>query len=61
MTHAPPTTDALDVLRRLTPAEIERRIAEIDAERTALSTILRSIRARDRAIRRRQAQAEAAR
>lgn len=41
--------DPLDALRRLTPDEIERRIAEIDGERDALRTILRSLRARERA------------
>jgi hypothetical protein len=53
--------DPLDALRTLTPEQIERRLAEIDGERTALSTLLRSIRARDRARRRHEPRQEAVR
>jgi hypothetical protein len=40
---------ALDAIRQLTPAQIESRIADLDAERTVLSRLLRSIRAGERA------------
>jgi len=41
MTHTP-----LDLLAALTPDDITRRLAEIDAERRALMTLLRSVRQR---------------
>lgn len=44
--------DALTVLRRLTLPEVEQRIADLDAERAALSLIRRSLAARERAKRR---------
>lgn len=44
--------DPLDALRRLTPEQLEIRIADLDAERTALSRLLRSLRAGERARRR---------
>jgi hypothetical protein len=52
--------DPLDVIRRLTAEQVERRLAEIDGERDALRTILRSVRARERA-RQRHKPREAAR
>jgi hypothetical protein len=49
--------DALDAIRRLTPQEIESRLAELDAERTTLSRLLRSLRAGERARQRRKQRA----
>jgi hypothetical protein len=44
--------NALDTLRDLPLAEVERRIAALDAERAALSLLRRSLAARDRVKRR---------
>jgi hypothetical protein len=44
--------DALGAVRNLTLADIERRLAELDAERAQLSSLRRSIVARERAKRR---------
>jgi hypothetical protein len=44
--------DALGTVRNLTLADIERRQAELDAERAQLSSLRRSIVARERARRR---------
>jgi hypothetical protein len=52
MEHAPDTTDALATLRQFTLAEVEQRLADLDAERAALSLLHRSLAARDRAKRR---------
>ena len=41
--------DPLAVLRDLTIPEIEERITDLDGERKALSVLLRSLRARERA------------
>jgi hypothetical protein len=61
MENAPrPATDPLDALRHLTIDEVEQRLADLDAERAALSLIRRSLAARDRAHRRAQGQARAA-
>jgi hypothetical protein len=49
-----PTTDAVDALRRLTPDQIETRIADLDAERAMLSRMLRSLQAGERARQRTQ-------
>ena len=49
MKTVPGTTDPLATLRQLSLAEVEQRLAELDAERAALSTLRRSIAARDRA------------
>ena len=46
------TPERLEALRHLTLAEVEQRIADIDAERKALEVIRRSIAARDRAKKR---------
>jgi hypothetical protein len=52
MSTSPKSIDALATLRTLSREEIERRLAEIEAERRALQTIRRSIVARDRSSRR---------
>lgn len=44
--------DALGAVRNLTLADIERRLTELDAERAQLSSLRRSVVARDRARRR---------
>lgn len=41
--------DTLDAIRKLTPEQLESRLAELDAERTTLSRLLRSVRAGERA------------
>lgn len=46
--------DALSAIRQLTPEQIESRLADLDAERTTLSRLLRSLRAGERARRRTQ-------
>lgn len=48
--HEP--ADALAALRHLSLAEVERRLADLDAERAGLSLLRRSLVARDRAKRR---------
>jgi len=45
-------TDTLSVLRHLTLAEVEQRLADVDAERAALSLLRRSLAARERVRRR---------
>jgi hypothetical protein len=47
---APP--DPVALLAGLDADTLERRLAELDAERKAVSLVLRSVRARDRARRR---------
>jgi hypothetical protein len=46
------TTDPLAALRQLSLAEVEQRLADLDAERAALSLLRRSLAAPDRARRR---------
>lgn len=46
------TPERFDALRHLSLAEVEQRIAEIDAERDALAVIRKAIAARERAKRR---------
>src|SRR5262245_18072506 len=43
------TPDVLDRLRQMTLAEVEQRLADLDAARAALSLLRRSLAARDRA------------
>jgi hypothetical protein len=43
--------DALDAIRTLTLPDIERRLADLDAERAQLSSLRRSLVARERAKR----------
>ena len=45
------TPAILASLGQLTLAQVEQRLAELDAERAALSTLRRSLSARDRAYR----------
>jgi hypothetical protein len=52
MEHVPEPTDALAAISRLSLAEVEQRLADLDAERAALSLLRRSLAARDRAKRR---------
>ncbi len=52
MRKAPDKSDALATLRHLTLADVEQRLADLDAERAALSLLRRSLAARDRAKRR---------
>jgi hypothetical protein len=40
------TQNALDLMAEITPEDISRRLSEIDAERRALMTLLRSARSR---------------
>lgn len=47
-------SDLLTSLSQLSLGEIERRLADLDAERAALSLLRRSLAARDRVRRRRQ-------
>jgi hypothetical protein len=56
MTAAPPPTppDALSLLARLTVADVRARLDALEDERRALLTLLRSLRARERAAARRQ-------
>jgi hypothetical protein len=51
-TNAPEQTDPVALLAALDAEALERRLADLDAERKAVSLILRSIRARERAKRR---------
>jgi hypothetical protein len=55
-TTAPPAPvpDALDLLSRLTVADVRARLDALEAERESLLTLLRSLRARERAAARRQ-------
>jgi len=52
MRDVPKTTDALTALRSLTLSDVEKRLADLDAERAALSFMRRSLAARDKARRR---------
>jgi hypothetical protein len=52
MKRLPEATDALAALRQLSLAEVEQRLADLDAERAALSLLQRSLAARERARRR---------
>jgi len=52
ITSAPP--DAISLLSRLTVADVRARLDALEAERRALLTLLRSLRARERAAARRQ-------
>jgi hypothetical protein len=52
MSNLPEPSDALAALQHLSLAEVEQRLAEIDAERAALSLLCRSLAARERARRR---------
>ena len=45
-------TNAVETLQRLTLSEVDARLAELDAERAALSTLRRSLVARDKSRRR---------
>jgi len=51
MESKPETTTALNALRTLPLVEVEKRLADLDAERAALSLLRRSLAARDRAKR----------
>lgn len=51
-------SELLTAIRTLSLADIERRLADLDAERAALSLLRRSLAARDRAQRRAAAAAE---
>ena len=42
-------TDTLNAIRKLTPQQLEARLADLDAERATLSRLLRSVRAGERA------------
>ena len=44
----PDTTVALDAVRHLTLADVEKRLADLNAERAALSLLRRSLAARER-------------
>jgi hypothetical protein len=52
METKPETTEALTALRHITLAEVEQRIADVDAEKAALSLLRRSLAARERVRRR---------
>jgi hypothetical protein len=52
MINVPDETDPVALLASLDADTLERRLADLDAERKAVSLILRSIRARERAKRR---------
>jgi hypothetical protein len=58
MSTAPPpptaTSTATDLLRQLTPATLRARLTELDAERAAVLTLLRSAAARERALARKE-------
>jgi hypothetical protein len=45
-----PATAAAELLRQLTPANLRARLNELDAERAAVLTLLRSAAARERAL-----------
>jgi hypothetical protein len=47
------TSDLLDQFRQLTATQIRARIRQLDADRAALMTLLRSVLARERAAMRR--------
>lgn len=52
MTTPAPAIDPVAAIRGLTLSDIERRMADIDAERAALSSLRRAMVARERARRR---------
>jgi hypothetical protein len=53
MDTTPPIADTLTAaLRQLSLGEVEQRLADLDAERAALSLLCRSLAARERARRR---------
>ena len=52
MENVPDTTGALTALRNLTLNDVEKRLADLNAERAALSFMRRSLAARDKAKRR---------
>lgn len=52
MSNTPPSPDPVAALRGLSLPDIDRRIADLEAERAALSTLRRSIIARERARKR---------
>ena len=54
MTFVTHPTDAFVAIRHLSLTEVEQRLADLDAERAALSLLRRSLMARDRARRRSQ-------
>jgi hypothetical protein len=54
MQYSTEKPDAFATLRQLTLSEVEQRLADLDAERAALSLLRRSLSARDRAKRRSQ-------
>ncbi|HLN26425.1 MAG TPA: hypothetical protein VK395_01630 [Gemmataceae bacterium] len=60
MANVPEKPDALTTLRQLTLTEIEQRLADIDAERAALSLLRRSLAARERVRRRSEQRSVAA-
>ena len=43
-----PTTDALELLSRLTIPDVRARLEALEAEHRALTTLLRALRARER-------------
>jgi hypothetical protein len=57
-THMLDKPDFLVSIKQLTLAEVEQRLADLDAERAALSLLRRSLVARDRVKRRRQSAAK---
>jgi hypothetical protein len=52
MKNVPDQHKLLETLRQLSLAEVEQRLADLDAERAALSLLRRSLAARERARRR---------
>jgi len=55
---APTPPPALDILARLSAADVRARLAALDAEREALLPLLRSLSARERALARDRRQRE---
>jgi hypothetical protein len=53
-TLPPATPDPLELLARLTVADVRARLDALEVEREALLTLLRSLRARERAAARRR-------
>jgi hypothetical protein len=51
MANVPDPTGALAALRQISLTEVEQRLADLDAERAALSLLRRSLAARERAKR----------
>ncbi len=54
MNKTPNTAEAIAAIQNLTLEEVERRLAEIDGERASLSSLRRSLVARERVRRRSQ-------